>query len=135
MASRFLETIPPGVVDERTTSSMLSSWSGRSSGRGTSWSGGRSGSGGGFRSTSKPAAAPIRSVAPSTPAPEEVSQDTPRYVKGERVRHRRFGGGTILGLAGTGKDLKVTVRFDNEEVGQKQLLVAYAGLERDWESA
>ena len=30
--------------------------------------------------------------------PEEVSQDTPRYVKGERVRHRRFGSGTIQGL-------------------------------------
>jgi DNA helicase-2/ATP-dependent DNA helicase PcrA len=66
---------------------------------------------------------------------EEVSQDTPRYVKGERVRHRRFGSGTIQGLTGVGKDLKVTVKFDDEEHGVKQLLVAYAGLEREWESA
>jgi DNA helicase-2/ATP-dependent DNA helicase PcrA len=66
---------------------------------------------------------------------EEASQDTPRYVKGERVRHRRFGSGTIRGLNGTGRDLKVTVQFDDEEHGLKQLLVAYAGLERDWESA
>ncbi|MDX2121910.1 MAG: hypothetical protein SF070_12765, partial [Gemmatimonadota bacterium] len=65
----------------------------------------------------------------------EVSQDAPRYVKGERVRHRRFGGGTIQGLTGSGRDLKVTVRFDDEEHGVKQLLVAYAGLEREWESA
>jgi hypothetical protein len=27
------------------------------------------------------------------------------------------------------------VAFDDEEVGVKQLLVAYAGLEREWESA
>jgi hypothetical protein len=56
-------------------------------------------------------------------------------VKGERVRHRRFGGGTIQGLVGTGRDLKVSVAFDDEDVGVKQLLVAYAGLEREWESA
>ncbi|MGH7580562.1 MAG: hypothetical protein ACREM9_10355, partial [Gemmatimonadales bacterium] len=69
-------------------------------------------------------------------APEaEASQDTPRYVKGERVRHRRFGSGTIRGLSGVGRDLKVSVAFDDEEVGEKQLLVAYAGLEREWESA
>jgi DNA helicase-2/ATP-dependent DNA helicase PcrA len=66
---------------------------------------------------------------------EDVSQDAPRYVKGERVRHRRFGSGVIQGLIGVGKDLKVTVRFDSEEVGVKQLLVAYAALERDWDSA
>jgi hypothetical protein len=56
-------------------------------------------------------------------------------VKGERVRHRRFGGGTIQGLTGTGRELKVTVLFDEEEHGLKQLIVAYAGLEREWDSA
>jgi hypothetical protein len=29
----------------------------------------------------------------------------------------------------------VSVTFDDEEVGEKQLLIAYAGLEREWESA
>jgi hypothetical protein len=38
-------------------------------------------------------------------------------------------------LTGTGRDLKVAVLFDDEEHGMKQLLVAYAGLEREWESA
>ena len=76
-----------------------------------------------------PGGPPVRQSA------EEASQDTPRYVKGERVRHRRFGSGTIQGLMGTGRDLKVSVAFDDEEVGVKQLLVAYAGLEREWESA
>jgi DNA helicase-2/ATP-dependent DNA helicase PcrA len=65
---------------------------------------------------------------------EEESQDAPRYVKGERVRHRRFGSGTIRGLAGRGRDLKVEVAFDDDEVGTKTLLVVYAGLERDWDA-
>jgi len=68
-------------------------------------------------------------------APEEQSQDAPRYIRGERVRHRRFGSGTIQGLAGVGRNLQVSVAFDDAEVGIKKLLVAYAGLERDWESA
>jgi hypothetical protein len=38
-------------------------------------------------------------------------------------------------LVGTGRDLKVSVAFDDEEIGVKQLLVVFAGLEREWESA
>jgi DNA helicase-2/ATP-dependent DNA helicase PcrA len=72
---------------------------------------------------------------PAAVPPEEASQDTPRFVKGERVRHRRFGSGTIQGLSGAGRDLKVAVAFDDTEVGVKNLLIAYAGLEREWESA
>jgi DNA helicase-2/ATP-dependent DNA helicase PcrA len=63
----------------------------------------------------------------------EASQDAPRYVKGERVKHARFGGGVIAELAGTGKDTKVTVDFDDETIGRKRLVVAYAGLEREWD--
>jgi hypothetical protein len=67
--------------------------------------------------------------------PEVESQVNPRYVKGERVLHRKFGTGTIRELAGYGRDLRVLVEFDDAVVGTKQLLVAYAGLERDWEIA
>ena len=63
----------------------------------------------------------------------DASQDAPRFVKGERVRHPRFGSGTVMELSGTGRETKVTVDFDDEEVGRKRLVVAYAGLERDWE--
>ena len=57
------------------------------------------------------------------------------------VREGRAGAASALrqrddpGAHGNGTDLKVTVAFDDEEVGVKQLLVAYAGLEREWESA
>ncbi len=81
----------------------------------------------------RPSCRPPQAALP--PAAEEASQDAPRYVKGERVRHRRFGSGKIQGLIGTGRDLKVSVAFDDETIGVKQLLVAYAGLERDWEGA
>jgi DNA helicase-2/ATP-dependent DNA helicase PcrA len=130
IVSRFLRAIPPGIVEERRTTSLWApDWSAgqRGSGEGGQWARAGVRSSGGF---SGPAAPLSRG-----PAEEEASQDSPRYVKGERVRHRRFGSGTIRGLIGTGRDLKVSVAFDDDEVGVKQLLVAYAGLEREWESA
>ncbi|HEX5004799.1 MAG TPA: UvrD-helicase domain-containing protein [Gemmatimonadales bacterium] len=115
--SRFLEALPPGILDEKRTS--VAGWAGGRTARRGGWEGGT------VRLPDGPAAV----------APEELSQDTPRYVRGERVRHRRFGSGAIQGLTGAGRDLKVSVVFDDEEIGVKQLLVAFAGLERDWESA
>jgi DNA helicase-2/ATP-dependent DNA helicase PcrA len=59
-----------------------------------------------------------------------LNQDLPRYVKGERVLHQTFGSGAVVEVTGFGRDLKVTVDFD--EVGRKKLLVRYANLEKDW---
>jgi DNA helicase-2/ATP-dependent DNA helicase PcrA len=61
---------------------------------------------------------------------DELNQDLPRFVKGERVAHPTFGSGTVLEVSGFGPDLKVTVRFDS--VGQKKLLARYADLEKDY---
>ncbi len=108
--SRFLEAVPPEVVQERNTT--------------PSWD----------RSPRGPRARRAAlSALPEPWLPAEESQDAPRYVQGERVRHRKFGGGVVRAVAGQGKGLKVTVEFDDQEIGIKQLLVAYAGLERDWE--
>ncbi|HEX5574799.1 MAG TPA: 3'-5' exonuclease, partial [Gemmatimonadales bacterium] len=136
IASRFLRAIPPGIIEERRTTSLWApDWSAGQRGGGAAGQWSRAGA----RSSAsfeRSAAHPPASGYPSRgPADEEASQDSPRYVKGERVRHRRFGSGTIQGLTGTGRDLKVSVAFDDAEVGVKQLLVAYAGLEREWESA
>jgi ATP-dependent DNA helicase UvrD/PcrA len=133
IASRFLKAIPPGIVEERRTTSLWApDWSaGQRGGR----TGGQADRRSGDRSWTSYGSAVSPSVRPSDSPPEEASQDSPRYVKGERVRHRRFGSGTIQGLTGTGRDLKVSVAFDDAEIGVKQLLVAYAGLEREWESA
>jgi DNA helicase-2/ATP-dependent DNA helicase PcrA len=107
--SRFLEAVPPQVLEERSTT--------------PSWN----------RVPREPRArrAALRAV-PEPWLPAEESQDAPRYVQGERVRHRKFGGGVVRAVAGQGKGLKVTVEFDDQDIGTKQLLVAYAGLERDW---
>ena len=119
IASRFLESLPPGVVDERRSSSVFSA-APRAGGR---------------RFARFPGVNIWDQPAPES-AVEVESQSQPRFVKGERVRHRRFGPGSILGLDGRGRELKVTVAFDDEEIGTKQLLVAYASLERDdWEGA
>jgi len=114
--SRFLEAVPPAVLQERNTTP---SWD-----RSPRGSRARRGGGGG--------GAALRAL-PEPWMPAEESQDAPRYVQGERVRHRKFGGGVVRAVAGQGKGLKVTVEFDDQEIGTKQLLVAYAGLERDWE--
>jgi DNA helicase-2/ATP-dependent DNA helicase PcrA len=117
--SRFLKAIPPTIIEEKRTSAL--------------WAPGWDDAAVGM--TSRRVWGANAGRASAAPVVEEASQDSPRYVKGERVRHRRFGSGTILGLRGAGRDLKVSVTFDDGEVGTKELLVAYAGLERDWESA
>ncbi|HVZ48523.1 MAG TPA: UvrD-helicase domain-containing protein [Gemmatimonadaceae bacterium] len=64
---------------------------------------------------------------------EDISQDAPSFAVGERVRHGRFGSGVIAGLSGAGRDAKVTVQFDDEAIGTKKLVVAFAGLERGFD--
>jgi len=110
--SRFLEALPPEILVERSTTP---SWDRNRLPRGPR------------------ARRAALSAIPEPWMPAEESQDAPRYVQGERVRHRKFGGGIVRAVAGQGKGLKVTVEFDDQEIGTKQLLVAYAGLERDWE--
>jgi len=116
--SRFLDALPPQVVEERSTT--------------PSWRPLRS-SGAMPPRPARPRGAAARRLLPDLGFPEEASQDAPRYVKGERVRHRKFGGGIVRAVSGEGRDLRVSVAFDDPDIGTKQLLVAYAGLERDWE--
>jgi DNA helicase-2/ATP-dependent DNA helicase PcrA len=117
MVSRFLESIPAELLEEKSTASL---WAPRRTSGGwlAPW-----------EVTTVPRATPRRLYAIDE---DQQNQDAPRLVKGERVRHRRFGSGTVQGLSGVGKDLKVSVLFDDESVGVKQLLVGFAGLERDW---
>ena len=67
---------------------------------------------------------------PPLPAPGEESQDAAIIAVGSRVKHRKFGSGTIAEIAGSGRDAKVRVDFDDESVGRKTLVVAQANLER-----
>ena len=70
----------------------------------------------------------------TTPIAEaEASQDEPRYVKGERVRHKLFGDGSIAELSGVGREVKAVIDFDDEAVGRKTIKLAYTTLERGQE--
>ena len=60
----------------------------------------------------------------------DMNQDSPGLVLGERVIHQTFGPGAVMEISGFGRDLKVKVKFD--DVGEKKLLLRYAGLEKDW---
>jgi DNA helicase II / ATP-dependent DNA helicase PcrA len=69
-------------------------------------------------------------------APERVvdyadSQDPVRLVKGGRVRHPQFGGGTVLEISGFATDVRATIDFDT--AGRKQVVVRYANLQPDWD--
>ena len=63
----------------------------------------------------------------------EASQDEPRYVKGERVKHKLFGDGSIAELSGVGREVKAVIDFDDETVGRKTIKLAYTTLERGQE--
>jgi DNA helicase-2/ATP-dependent DNA helicase PcrA len=61
---------------------------------------------------------------------EDESQDAAVLAVGARVRHRKFGTGTIAELTGGGRDAKVKIDFDDEAIGRKTLVIAQANLER-----
>lgn len=59
---------------------------------------------------------------------QEVTE-LPELAEGARVRHPRFGTGTVTELDGYGTDLKAVIEFDG--VGRKKVVVRYANLELD----
>ena len=66
---------------------------------------------------------------PKTQAAESsVSVGDVSLTGGDRVRHDRFGTGTVVSVAGKGQDAKAVVRFDAG--GEKTLLLKYARLQK-----
>ncbi|HVX39068.1 MAG TPA: UvrD-helicase domain-containing protein [Gemmatimonadaceae bacterium] len=140
--SSFLDGIPESLAEKRSTIKV------RSSGRSVMRAGGdfssfgRPSYGRGSRLdrdfdeiVSRPSAAARRPGSPvvgygAPMAAEDESQDAPVFVPGARVKHRKFGSGTIAELSGSGRDAKVKVDFDDETVGRKTLVIAQANLER-----
>lgn len=58
-----------------------------------------------------------------------VSQDkTLDYTVGDRVRHMKFGDGTVKDITEGGRDYEVTVEFDH--AGQKKMFAAFAKLKK-----
>lgn len=65
---------------------------------------------------------PVRSAEPQQVA--SSANATVAVAVGTRVRHERFGTGTVTAIEGSGMDTKATVNFDN--AGTKQLLLRFA---------
>lgn len=145
-ASSFLQHVPEGMLEQRKTIRVRAS--GRAGlpplGRGSPW--------GSSRRRVGPGDVALRSAVvddegEGVPRPPlrrsgtavswaggddvDASQDAAVIALGARVRHRKFGGGRIAELAGSGRDLKVKIDFDDETIGRKTLVVAQANLERD----
>ena len=48
---------------------------------------------------------------------------------GDRVRHKTFGGGLVVGAVPTGGDVLLTIAFDS--IGTKKLMQKFAKLEKE----
>jgi DNA helicase II / ATP-dependent DNA helicase PcrA len=142
--SSFLDAIPDAMVEKRNTIKV------RSSGRSVMRAGGEFGSYGRNygRASSAGSSQDAEAFFTNRPSPsarrpgtpvgnygvsvsvEDESQDAPLFVVGARVKHRKFGSGSIAELSGSGRDAKVKVDFDDETIGRKTLVIAQANLER-----
>ena len=73
----------------------------------------------------QPGAAPARRRPPGGPA--RRAPHTSGYRLGDKVRHQKYGVGTVMKFEGDGDDTKLTVYF--RSAGLKKLVVKYAGLQ------
>ena len=127
--SRFLTEIAGANLEEIKTLRV------RAMGRGTSTRSGTFGGTGGFSSGAYPQRRQheVPSWRKTAAMEAEISQDEPRYVKGERIKHKLFGDGSIAELSGVGREVKAVIDFDDESVGRKTIKLAYTTLERGQE--
>jgi DNA helicase-2/ATP-dependent DNA helicase PcrA len=78
--------------------------------------------GGGKRETNEK----IRSKIVPFPGGRQPGADSEtRFVANQRVKHVRFGTGTVIGSKGDGPDEKVTVNFDDKKVAIKTIMADF----------
>ena len=58
----------------------------------------------------------------------EEAEDGGDYGEGDRVRHVKFGEGTVVQINDGGRDFEVTVEFD--QAGRKKMFASFAKLEK-----
>ncbi len=123
--SRFVKEIPPYLldsgssakVDSRSHSTSTSAGSyGGTTGKISSFGGF-----GGFGSLDKKPACVVGSTI-------NKSTNGLDYVEGDRVRHIKFGEGTVLNINDAGRDYEVLVNFDG--AGQKKMFASFAKLKK-----
>ncbi|MFD1953996.1 DNA helicase PcrA [Paenibacillus thailandensis] len=136
MPSRFLEEVPDHVKENVSPGGI-----GRGRfGGGGSWSGGSGlsaggrpagGFGYGSAASARPAGASGGGVRVSTPmdaaraAGGSAAGGDRNFAAGDKVKHGKFGEGTVVSVKGTGNDMEIQVAFP-APVGIKRLLAAFA---------
>ncbi len=118
--SRFLDEVPPEVVDDVSEAPPR-------------WADPVASSGQRLRPAADGRRAPTGAAAAHAPRsgriPPTVTDDEGKgWRPGDRVRHRRFGTGVVLSCQGRGPGLKLVVYFDR--AGRKTLVPTIAKLER-----
>ncbi|MBE3587660.1 MAG: DNA helicase PcrA [Thermoanaerobacteraceae bacterium] len=118
--SRFLEEIPPHLL---TVDDPLDKGTGRAAAQGER-DGNREKTGAPGRPSraGKTTAAPAKDIPPARPA------RLYSFSPGDRVRHRKWGQGTVVGVRGQGENTELQVEFP--DLGTRVLLARYAPLER-----
>ena len=106
-ASRFLDEIPPELVESRRDEPVLT------------WSGSQS------ASAPRPAA-PVGTL--KRPEPTAGTRPVVALSVGDRVLHKTFGMGTVTGTSGVGDKAEATIDFGS--VGTKRLLLRYAPVDK-----
>ncbi|MCP4360919.1 MAG: UvrD-helicase domain-containing protein [Chloroflexi bacterium] len=150
--SRFLQDLPYHLVDglsvkkrRRETKSKTNSWEWSSGKTQSSWEPSSSWSQKkGKRPSSKPTPKTTWQTAAHNPSPkkklptpkylnnqfedqEPEKEQTARYKSGQKVRHAKFGEGTVIESKLTGNDEEVSVAFP--DIGIKRLAASFARLE------
>jgi DNA helicase-2/ATP-dependent DNA helicase PcrA len=133
--SSFIDAIPEDLLEQRSTPAVVRNrrdygggWRSGGSGLGSSNYGSSNyGSGGGARAPRRQPR--FEGTGDGVYIDYSDSQDAPQFVKGERVRHPQFGGGTICELSGFGNDLKAVIDFDVS--GRKKVVLRYANLQKE----
>jgi len=132
--SSFLESVPGSLTDVRQSERTLErSTYGGGGGYAQPWKTLARGFGARRDRLGFSAPAPVRREPedPTYQVDYSESQDMPSLVKGARVRHPRFGSGTVAELSGFGGDVKAAIDFDT--VGRKVVVLKYANLESDYD--
>ena len=123
--SRFIDEIPDELVErvEPIGSGLYQPglWAGRRNG----WSRGETGNRGAQGSGRGPSR--VKEAAPSYAYEDEDQSRSGHLAAGTRVRHEKFGVGTVVSVEPGDGDLKLVVRFAS--AGSKRLLARYAKLE------
>ena len=79
-----------------------------------------------YRPTRHHYASAGKRVAPKTN--EGTGADKQAWSAGDKVRHKKWGVGTVVSVNGTGKDMELDIAFPNE--GVRRLLATFAPIEK-----